>query len=328
MAPKVLRIGILGAARIAPSALIAPARGRADVEVVCVAARDPARAAEFAARHGIRDVEPDYDAVLSRTDVDLVYVPLPPSAHAHWTIRALEAGKAVLCEKPFAVSAGEAQAMVSAAARAGRPLLEAFHYRFHPVMRRLEALVECGALGQIHEAMAVFEGQVPYPDTLWRGDLGSGALTDIGCYPLHALRTLFGEPSVRAATIREKDGTIVFAEAELEFPQGVTGRMRGAMILPDPAIPPREWWIRITGERGRIEVSNFIAPHLFGCEFVSEIDGVLRCEHVTGPTTYEAQLAHVVDVFHGRAEPMTGGRDAIANMALIDAIRSAGVAGV
>jgi predicted dehydrogenase len=314
--------------------LIAPARDRSDVEVVCIAARDPARAAEFARQHGIPDVEPTYDAMLSRADIDLVYLPLPPSLHAKWTIRALDAGKAVLCEKPFAVSAAEAEAMVAAAARAGRPLLEALHYRFHPVMRRLEALVKSGALGRVREATAVFEAQIPFPGTMWRGDLGCGALTDIGCYPLHALRTLFGEPSVRAATIRETDGTIVFAETELDFPQGVVGRMRSGMTRQDPkaaspawsqrvASPP-EWWLRITGERGRIEVSNFISPHLFGCEFVTEIDGVQRLEPVAGPTTYEAQLAHVVDVMNGRAEPMTGGRDAIANMALIDAIRRAG----
>jgi predicted dehydrogenase len=330
---KVVRIGILGAAHVAPSALIAPARDRSDVEVVCVAARDPARAAEFARRHGIPDVEPTYDAVLARADVDLVYVPLPPSSHAEWTIRALHAGKAVLCEKPFAVSAAEAQAMVSAAARAGRPLLEAFHYRFHAVVHRLEALITNGALGRVREATAVFEAHVPPGHLLWRGDLGCGALTDVGCYPLHALRTLFGEPSVRTATIRETDGTIVFAEAELDFPRGVVGRMRSAMNRlnpsalppePNPTIPQPEWWLRITGERGRIEVWNFVVPHVYGCEFVTEIDGVQRLESVAGPTTYEAQLAHVVDVLHGRAEPMTGGRDAIANMALIDAIRRAG----
>src|SRR5262245_4366382 len=120
-----LRIGILGAARIAPMALIRPARRNLKAAVVGVAARDPARAASFAARHGIERVYTGYDELLADADIDAVYNPLPNSLHARWTIRALDAGKHVLCEKPFSATVAEAEAMAAAASRTGRVLMEA-----------------------------------------------------------------------------------------------------------------------------------------------------------------------------------------------------------
>lgn len=316
-----IRVGILGAARIAPSAMIAPAAMRADISVDRVAARDAARARAFAEKHGIQ-ASPDYAALIQRDDIDLVYVALPPSCHAEWTIRALEAGKAVLCEKPFAATSDEARDMVAAAERTGGLLIEAMHYRFHPVMNRVIETVRSGVLGQITQATAVFEGNVPHPDTLWRDDLGSGALTDLGCYPIHALRTLFGEPEVRRARIETRLGAISRVEAELEFPGRINGGVVCAMRLPDEG-DGREWWLRVTGARGTIEVSNYIAPHLFGCDVRTTIDGVETSYDVPAITTYAAQLDHVVALMSGRADALTGGEDAIANMRTIDAIRAA-----
>ena len=117
-----LRFGILGAARIAPMALVRPARRVTEATVLAVAARDPERARQFAARHGIPRVHPSYDALLADPEVDAIYNPLPNSLHAPWTTRALAAGKHVLCEKPFAANAAEAEEMARAAARAGRVL--------------------------------------------------------------------------------------------------------------------------------------------------------------------------------------------------------------
>lgn len=315
-----LRIGLLGASRIAPTAIIAPALKRDDVEIVAVAARDPHRAAEYAKAHGIPHISGDYGDLIARADVDLIYNGLPPAAHLEWTKAALAAGKPVLCEKPFAMNAGQAAEMVEAAKAAGLPLIEAFHYRYHSVMRRAEELVRSGALGTIHRAYAVFEVPIAKtPDELrWRADLGGGGLMDLGCYPIHALRTLIGEePQVREARGVFEDGVDVSITAALAFPSGARAEIVCAMQPDAPAAR-----LTLGGSKGRLEILNFLAPQI-GCRFTTVIDGQTVQQPVDGPTTYEAQLAHVVDVMVNGATPLTGGADAVANMAVIDAIYAA-----
>src|SRR5881296_1757159 len=156
MAAPPLRFGILGAARIAPMALVKPARRVPEATVLAVAARDPERARRFAARHGIPRVHQSYDALLADPEIDAVYNPLPNALHAPWTIRALAAGKHVLCEKPFAASVAEARSMAEAATRAGRVLMEAFHYRYHPLFARLRAIIGLGELGTVRHLEAHF----------------------------------------------------------------------------------------------------------------------------------------------------------------------------
>ena len=317
-----LRIGLIGASRIATTAIIAPAAGRSDVQVTAVAARNPERARAYAAPHGVPHVAADYASLIARDDVDLVYVGLPPAGHAAWTIAALEAGKPVLCEKPFARDAAEAQAMVEAAGRTGQVLIEAFHYRFHAVMDRALALVRSGALGALQRAHAVF--QVPIPkdidDLRWRADQAGGALMDLGCYPLHILRTLIGaEPEVLSAQGLFDNGVDAAMSASLAFPGGVEAQISCSMIPDAPgAVAVLE------GSEGRLEIINFIAPQI-GCRMTATIRGETQVLPTDGPTTYEAQLDHVLDVLAGRAAQITGGADAIANMAAIDAIyRAAG----
>src|SRR5258705_1673111 len=143
-----LRIGILGAARIAPMALIKPAQRNLEAAVVGVAARDVVRAASFAAKHGIERVYSGYDELLADPGIDAVYNPLPNSHHARWTIRALEAGEHVLFGKPFSATVAEAEAMAAAATRTRRVLIEAFHYRDHPLFGRLRPLITSGGNGR------------------------------------------------------------------------------------------------------------------------------------------------------------------------------------
>jgi len=314
------RIGLLGASKIARGAVIAPARTNPDFEVVAVGGRDPARARAYADEHGVPHVAGSYAELVRREDVDVVYNALPPAGHAEWTIAALEAGKAVLCEKPFAMDAGQAQTMVDAAARTGGLLMEAFHYRYHAVMRRAEALVREGALGRLTRAEAEFKGAIARsPDELrWRRDLGGGGLMDLGCYPVHALRTLVGaEPQVLSAAGTFEDGVDVEMEARFEFPGGVPGRIACAMIAPSFAAG-----LTLEGERGRLEIINYLAPQM-GCRFTTTIDGETTAEPTEGPTTYQAQLIHLGEVLAGRTTLLTGGADAVGNMAAIDAIYAA-----
>ncbi|NNK91378.1 MAG: Gfo/Idh/MocA family oxidoreductase, partial [Acidimicrobiia bacterium] len=144
-----LRFGILGAARIAPLALVEPVAKIDSVEITRVAARDRARAEAFAEEHGIANVADDYRAVIEADDVDVVYNPLPMSLHAEWTIAALRAGKDVFCEKPFASNATEAVEMVRVAEEEGRVLGEAFHYRYHPMFLRILDEVRSGRIGSV-----------------------------------------------------------------------------------------------------------------------------------------------------------------------------------
>jgi predicted dehydrogenase len=314
------RIGLLGASKIARGAVIAPAKSNPDFEVVAVGARDADRARAYADEHGIAQVAGSYAELVRRDDVDVVYNALPPAGHAEWTIAALEAGKTVLCEKPFAMNAGEARRMTEAATRTGQLLIEAFHYRFHNVIRRAEALLKSGALGRVTSASAEFKGTIPRsPDELrWRRELGGGGLMDLGCYPTHALRTLLaGEPRVVSATGQFEDGVDVDLSAELEFPGGVPAHMACAMNSPGFTAP-----LRIEGERGALEIINYLAPQI-GCRFTTTIDGVTEAQPTDGPGTYEAQLIHLAGVLDGQAQPLTGGVDAVANMTAIDAIYAA-----
>src|SRR5262245_32743670 len=136
-----IRVGVLGAARIVPMALVRPARIVRGVRVAAVAARDPARARAYALKWGVARVHPDYAAVLADPDLDAIYVPLPNALHASWTLQAIAAGKHVLCEKPFTSNAAEAERVAEASAGSGLVVMEAFHYRYHPLMRRVLTLL-------------------------------------------------------------------------------------------------------------------------------------------------------------------------------------------
>lgn len=311
-----IRVGILGAARIAPKAVIIPARNNAEFEIAAVGARDRSRAEAYAAENGIPLVAEGYSALVRHPEVDLVYNALPPAAHLEWSVAALKAGKAVLCEKPFAMNAAEARAMVAAAAETGRPLIEAFHNRFHRVMHRALAIVTSGELGRLVEGEAVFDAPIPYkPGELrWIAGQGGGALMDLGCYCVHTLRTLAGcEPEVVRATCNVEHGVDQATSAELSFPGGLAAKMSTAM---GPDFVAR---LRLKGDKGSLSISNFLAPQM-GCTFIVETGGRTRQEATEAPTTYDAQLAHVADVLLRGAKPLTGGEDAIATMACIDAI--------
>ncbi len=313
----VLRIGLLGASRIAPKAVIAPASRRSDVRITAVAARDRDRARAYAEEHGVEAVAPDYDALAARDDVDLIYCALPPAGHLGPCLAALRAGKALLVEKPFAMTADEAARIAAAAEAAGRPALEAFHYRFHPQFARAMALLRDGAVGRLRTAQGLFEAPISQArgELRWRPDLGGGGVMDLGCYVVHALRTLTGgEPEVRGVQADLHHGVDATLDAALAFPDGVEGALRCSMVHP------RRDRIVLTGDAGELTIDNFVAPQSGGRLTLRTPTGTWE-EAASGPTSYDAQLDHVVRVMAGEAEPLTGGRDAVANMAVLDALR-------
>jgi predicted dehydrogenase len=186
-------------------------------ELLAIAARDPARARELAGRHGIPRVHPDYAALLADPDVDAVYVPLPNSLHLPWTQRALAAGKHVLCEKPLALNATEAREMADSARAAGRLLMEAAMYRFHPRMRALAASL---AVAEVRHVRASFAFPIQARDNYrLQRELGGGALLDVGFYVADVARWLLGEPERVEAMIR--GGAVdMSCSALLGFPGG------------------------------------------------------------------------------------------------------------
>ena len=319
-----LRIGILGAARIAPMALVRPAQQVPEAAVVAVAARDPARARAFAAKHGIGRVADSYDALLADPEIDAVYNPLPNSLHAEWSIKAMEAGKDVLCEKPLASNADEARTMVEAAARTRRVLVEAFHYRYHPLAARMKAVVDSGALGAVRHIEAVMCIPLPIPgDIRYRWDLAGGAMMDTGCYTINLVRFLAGaEPEVVRAEARLSSPKVDrWMTADFRFADGRTGHITcsllSARLLSMRAL--------VRGERGEMRVFNPIAPHFYHRLTVRTPDGTKR-ERVAGEATYTYQLRAFVDTVRNHTASITDAADGIANMQVIDEVyRKAGL---
>src|SRR6202035_2695650 len=201
-----LRIGTLGSSRISHPALIEPAASVPEVIVASVAARDLPRAEAYALRHGLEKAYGSYQELLADPDIDAVYNPLPNGLHGVWTIRALEAGKHVLCEKPFTANADEAEQVAAAAERTGLVVMEAFHWRYHPLAARVLEIIQRGDLGAVRHVEATIGFPLLKPgDIRWQLNLAGGATMDAGCYAVHLVRTFAGaEPTVVRATARER----------------------------------------------------------------------------------------------------------------------------
>lgn len=321
-----IRVGLLGASRIAPNAVIYPALRRGGVEITAVAARDENKAKAYAAQYGIGRVHKGYEALLEDPEIDLIYNALPPSGHVEWTERAAKAGKHILCEKPFAMNGDEAARMVAVAQTYGVHLIEAFHYRFHPLFERVSGMLNAGEIGAVQQMEAVFDVRITKkPGELrYTSALGGGAMMDLGCYALHILRTAAGsEPHVVSAQADvdadDKELDVAMA-AVLEFADDVQAKLHCAMVHDHDQ--RHVAWLKIKGTMGEIVVNSPFSPHNgHSLELVK--DRVSRIETVAGQTTYDHQLAYVVDVLSGHAAQLTGGADAVSNMRAIDAVYTA-----
>jgi predicted dehydrogenase len=322
-----LRIGTLGAARITPAALVKPAARLAEADVVAVAARDRDRASAFAAKHGIARVHDDYDALLADPDIDAVYNPLPNSLHAPWTLKALAAGKHVLCEKPFTSNAAEAEEVAAtAAAHPDLVVMEAFHYRYHPLADRMREIVASGELGAVrHVETWMCVPLAIKGDIRFQLGLAGGANMDVGAYSNHMLRFLAGaEPEVvRARAKLSSPGVDRWMTADFRFPDGSTGRMTCSLFSANLF----RIAARVTGEDGEMRVFNPIGPQYYHRLSVKTSAGHRR-EQVgkgTGATYLHQLRAFASAVQHGT--PIhTPPADSVATMRVIDAVyRAAGM---
>src|SRR5512146_200119 len=317
---KAVRIGVLGAARIAPAALVKPARVVDGVDVGAVAARDRRRAQAFAARHGVARVHDSYAELLADPTLEAVYVPLPNGLHAQWTLAAIRAGKHVLCEKPFTANAAQAREVAAAAEGTGLVVMEAVHYRYHPLAQRMAERAQGGALGHIQHVETAMCFPLPrFSDIRYDFSLAGGALMDAGCYAVHALRLLApGEPKVtqaRALTLGRDRRVDRAMTARFSFPGGATGELRASMWSAD-LLRIRA---RAVGERGTLTVTNFVAPQLWS-RFTVTVDGQRRHERFGGEATYAHQLRAFAAAVRGEPANLTPPADSAATMSLIDDI--------
>ncbi len=305
-------IGLLGASRIAPKAIIAPALKREDCRVVALACRDVERGRSYAREHGLDgiDVIDSYAELGARADIDIVYNALPPALHLE-TARACM-GKVQLIEKPFAMSAEEAREI---AALPG-VVMEAMHHRYHPAMvaflKRLDRIRPLTRMvGRFHVTIPNSPGQLRYDP-----ELGGGGFNDLGVYPLSIARWAAGrEPVVSAAeAVWHKSGVDTRMVAQLDFGGGLTAEVSSDMGEG----VARECWFEATGAGGTVRFENPVHPYLG-----ASITGVAREPCWAEVTTYDAQLAHLIGCLRMGAVPLTGGEEAVAQQRAVDAVYAA-----
>ncbi len=318
-----LKIGVLGAARITPKAVIDPARVLSTVEVAACAARDRMKAEAFVTRHAIPVVHSTYDALVSDPGIDLVYNPLPGNLHAEWSIKALEAGKHVLCEKPFAMNSDEAAAVLEAAKANKKRVVEAFHYRFHPAFKTLLEWVTSGAIGKVNAIDAAFNVQIK--DTGYeirhQVETGGGAMMDLGCYPLSAILEILDETpaGIEAEANLTPAGVDEKLSATLNFSSGVHATLSTNMAMNQPF----ETFIRITGDKGRIEFDNFVHPHRGGALKLETSNGPQMQADISPISTYTWQLSALARALQFGETFLMEGDVVLRQQAVLDAIYEA-----
>jgi xylose dehydrogenase (NAD/NADP) len=313
-----VRWGIISTAHI--NRLVIPGAQASDqVELIAVASRDQARAEEYARQWEIGRAYGSYEALLEDPDVEAVYVSLPNTLHAEWSIRALEAGKHVLCEKPFSRHPEEVEAAFDAADRASRLLSEAFMYRHNPQTKRLAELVSSGAIGELRLVRSAFSYSLYDADNIrLRTDVEGGALMDVGCYCVSGSRLLGGEPeSVFGQAYVGSTGTDWVFTGSLRFAGGVL-----ALFDCGTALPERDE-LEAIGSEGSLFLDDPWHCH----EPVIELrrdDGIERIE-IAPEDSYRLELENLSAAIRGDADLLLGRDDAVAQSRVLEALhRSAG----
>jgi len=301
--------GVLGAARINQQVLEGAALAEG-VSVAAIAARERGRAQAQADTFGIATVYGSYDELLADPEIDAVYIPLPNALHVDWSVRALEAGKHVLCEKPLARSEAEARRAFAAARAADRLLMEAFMWRHTPQTAKLRELLEQGVVGRLRMVRATFGFRLDRDgDVRLSRELEGGALMDVGCYCVSAARLAAGEPvHVRAEQVAGGDGVDVRLAATMRFAGDVLAVIDCALDAP---LGHR---LTITGDSGELVLED---------PFHARNPGIVhdgRRIDVPYANPYAVQFENFSAATRGEAEPLLGGRDAVAQAAAIEAL--------
>lgn len=317
-ARKPLRIGILGAARIAPWAIVFPARATGH-DLVAIAARDLNRAEDFARQYQIRKSYDSYQELIEDPEVDVVYNALHNGGHAPWNIRALAAGKHVLSEKPSASNAAQAQEVADVVAKTKLVFMEGFHYFYHPVFQRTLSLIKTGEIGEVSKVESALQIPPPADGNLrWSFELAGGSAMDVGCYAIHSQRMICKlltgkEPEVESASANTREKNVDSKmELVLRYPNGVNGYAKGDFEQKEMIAP-----LTVTGSLGKVHLANFVVSGLDD-RVIIESGGKKRTEHLGSLSTYTHQLIALADRIDLNKPFQTDENDAVNTMKIID----------
>ena len=315
MSAPPLRWGILGAARITRS-LVPAFQAASGQQLLAVASRTPERARAFAEQWGLARTFDSYEALLADPDIDAVYVPLPNHLHAPWTIRACEAGKHVLCEKPLAMTAAEVDAVREAATRAGVHVAEAFMYRHHPQTLLVKRLVDEGAVGQLRLVRSSFSFMLDRAgDVRFDLSMGGGSLRDVGCYPVSYARLLAGAEPVEAV------GRAVLGPTGIDLSfAGLLRFASGLHALVDCSFAqPFRTGLEIVGSTGVIQIPRPFKPETAETVIVQRGDAS-ESHQVSSPLLYVSEIEDFARVVAGQMAPRVTLEDSRGNVAALSAL--------
>ena len=312
-----VRWGVLGCARVFERRMMPAFRAAAETEVVAVASRARDRAHECAERHGVGHAYGSYEALLEDREIDVVYIPLPNHLHAEWTLKALAAGKHVLCDKPLAVTYADARRMADAARDAGLRLMEGFMYRHHPQHARVAEIVGSGEIGRV----ALFRGSYSFladrQGHRWGADAGGGAVFDIGVYPLNAARLQLGaEPAaVTAVASLDPEGADRHTAATLEFPDGRTAVIDCGF---DQTFTTR---YELVGDEGVVMTERAFQPGDNPVTLTIRRGDEVRTETIPPANHYVHEIEHFGACVRDPARPLWPGEDGVLQMRLVEAVQ-------
>ena len=321
-----LRWGVLGVARIATVKVI-PAMQRGDfTEIAAIASRGSERAEQAALELGIPKAYGSYEEMLGDPDIDAVYIPLPNHLHVPWSIRAAEAGKHVLCEKPIGMNAREVRDLIAVRDRTGVTIGEAFMVQVHPQWERAVELVRGGRIGKLRSVTGTFGYFNARPENIRNiPQFGGGGLMDIGCYPIKTSRMIFGEEPRRVSAVMRRDpalGTDVLTSAILDYPSGQCVFTCSTQIVPNQSV-------RVYGTEGLIDFEipfNAVPGRVsrIRIDDGSDITGAaMRIEEFAACDQYTLQGDRFSRAVLEHAAPPVPLEDSLRNMAAIDAVARA-----
>lgn len=319
-----IRWGILSTANIAQKQVIPAIQASNNGKVVAIASRDESKAREVATRLNIERSFGSYEALLADPDIDAIYNPLPNDGHAPWSIKALQAGKHVLCEKPLAMRADEAEQMITVSKSTGKLLMEAFMWRYHPQHTRVRALLDDGEIGvpnMIHAAFTYAMGWDVTDNVRLKPELGGGGLWDVGCYCVNSIRLISGQEPDQVSgfqVVGKNSGVDESFTGIMHFPSGLLAHFDCGMRTT-----MRNYYA-VIGDKGRLTVMSAFRPDDSPqiIELIKPGDDAEQVEKITvpGAAQYTLMAEDFADAILNDRQPRFPMDDALRNMRILDAL--------
>ena len=284
-----MKFGSLGIAKILEEGLIRPAQDHPEIKVIAVSSREESIAKDYAQVHSIKKYYSDYNSLIIDKDVEAVYIPLPNGLHYEWAVKALEAGKHVLCEKPLCSNGFEAFSLFELAKNKNLILLDAYHHSFHPTFIRAKEIIKRGDIGEIKEIKGRFTVNIPRPDIRFDYNLSGGAFMDPGCYLVHALVHFFEDfPEIVSTEVkRDKTDSRIDIKSKAELLIG--GKTKAEIYSSIESKKVMEIWIEFLVEEGSLKFDNYVRSEL-GKLCLRGKDNITKEESFSSKSTFSHQL--------------------------------------